>query len=59
MKDEPKEGYSKQSDSEELEAVITENPTATCRELAEQFNVVYIPVLRRMKMMEKVAVVEK
>ena len=45
LKDEPKEGRPKKLDSEVLEAIVSENPTITTRELAEQLNVTHTTVL--------------
>lgn len=59
LKDDQKEGCPKNLDSEELEAVVTDNPTIISRELAEQFHIDHITVPRQIKRIGKVSVVEK
>ena len=59
LKDEPRKGRPKKLDSEALEAVITEDPSKTSRELAEQFNVAHTTVVRHKKKFEKEGVGDK
>ncbi|XP_014767866.1 histone-lysine N-methyltransferase SETMAR-like [Octopus bimaculoides] len=56
LKEEPKEGRPKKLDSDILEALVSENPAVTTRELVEQLNVVHTTVVRQLKHIEKVSV---
>ncbi|KAF2365461.1 hypothetical protein FHG87_003780 [Trinorchestia longiramus] len=48
LKDEPRKGCSKEHNSEELQAVIDENPTSTTRELCKEFNMRHVTMYCKM-----------